>query len=85
MLRGDEILILLYRTLATAIFVSSIALYTGFLPGHWVYFDYTTLFQLPPAIWRPFTSFLITQPKLAIILDPYFGMFFVNHVVGCHD
>jgi len=62
----------LARTLATTIFVSSVAFYLGFLPGRWLFFHYQLLLKMPPQIWRLATGFLISQPKLGIILDPYF-------------
>jgi hypothetical protein len=33
-------------------------------------FVFTT--KVMPQIWRPLTAFLITKPKFAILLDPYF-------------
>ena len=61
------------RTSAAVIFVTSLAVYTGFLQPYYLYFHWATLVGLPPQIWRLVTSYLLTQPKLAIILDPYFG------------
>jgi Derlin-2/3 len=62
------------RTLATAILVSSIAIYTGLLSGWWFYFTEDRLLQFPPEIWRLATNFFLSGPKIGIILDPYFGM-----------
>lgn len=38
----------------------------------WFYFAPYQLLRIPPGIWRPFTSFFLSTPKLGIILDPYF-------------
>jgi Derlin-2/3 len=50
----------------------SIAVYTNLLSFYWVPFHYDFLLKLPPQVWRLFTSFLLTGPKLSIIFDPYF-------------
>lgn len=34
--------------------------------------DYIFTIRQVPQVWRLFTSFLITKPKFAILLDPYF-------------
>lgn len=60
------------RTFATAIVVTSIGCYMGLLPFGWFYFAPSELFRIPPGIWRPFTAFFLSTPKLGIILDPYF-------------
>ncbi|KAH8908873.1 hypothetical protein BR93DRAFT_936450 [Coniochaeta sp. PMI_546] len=60
------------RTLTTAIVVTSIGCYMGLLPFGWFYFAPYTLLRIPPGIWRPFTAFFLTTPKLGIVLDPYF-------------
>ena len=62
------------RNLATAIFVTSIAVYTGFLSTQWLYFAEGRLFRFPPEIWRFATNFFLSEPKLGVIMDPYFGM-----------
>jgi Derlin-2/3 len=62
------------RTLATAILVSSIAMYTGLLSSWWFYFTEDRLLRFPPEIWRLATNFFLSGPKIGIILDPYFGM-----------
>lgn len=61
------------RSLATAIFVTSIAAHFGLVPYLWLYFTEDRLFRLPPEIWRPVTSFLLSSPKFGIVMDPYFG------------
>jgi Derlin-2/3 len=41
--------------------------------GQYVFYKdaiFTT--KIFPQLWRPFTAFLITKPKFAILLDPYF-------------
>jgi hypothetical protein len=61
------------RTLATAILAVSVPAHFGLLPFQWLYFTEDTLFRLPPEIWRPVTSFLLSGPQLGIVMDPYFG------------
>jgi Derlin-2/3 len=34
--------------------------------------DYIFTTKIFPQLWRPLTAFLITKPKFAILLDPYF-------------
>jgi Derlin-2/3 len=36
------------------------------------YKDYIFTRKIFPQLWRPLTAFLITKPKFAILLDPYF-------------
>ncbi|TPX09674.1 uncharacterized protein E0L32_009147 [Thyridium curvatum] len=62
----------LARTLALGVFVSSVGVYTGLLSGSWFYHHYMLLFTVPPHLWRPVANFLISGPKLGVILDPYF-------------
>ena len=52
--------------------MTSVAMFTGVLPGRWLYFDERLLFKMPPEIWRLVTSFLITKPKFGLIMDTYF-------------
>jgi Derlin-2/3 len=41
--------------------------------SYYVFFiDYIFTIKQVPQVWRLFTSFLITKPKFAILLDPYF-------------
>ena len=63
------------RTLTTAIAITSVSVHLlGIMPYHWLYFTEDRLFRLPPEIWRPITSFLLSGPKLSILMDPYFSM-----------
>jgi Derlin-2/3 len=63
------------RTFATAIVVTSFSAHIlGLVPYAWIYFTEDRLFRLPPEIWRLVTTFLLSGPKLSIIMDPYFGM-----------
>ncbi|KAK4103810.1 hypothetical protein N658DRAFT_419975 [Parathielavia hyrcaniae] len=61
------------RTLATAIFVTSVSVYTSLLPVSWIYFSEDRLLRLPPEIWRLATAFFLSGPQIGIILDPYFA------------
>lgn len=63
------------RTISTAVFVTSVAVYSGILPGYWIFFHTAFIFKLVPELWRIPTSFLLTLPKLSILLDPYFRVF----------
>jgi hypothetical protein len=41
--------------------------------SQYVFFkDYIFTTKIFPQLWRPLTAFLITKPKFAILLDPYF-------------
>lgn len=63
----------LARTFATTILVTSLSTHVfGLLPFSWLLFHQSFLFQMPPQIWRLVTAFLISTPKLGIIMDPYF-------------
>jgi Derlin-2/3 len=62
------------RTLATAIVVMSIPVHFQMVSYVWFYFTEDTLLRFPPEIWRLATCFLLSGPKLGIIMDPYFGM-----------
>ena len=53
-------------------FVSSVAVYTGVIPGAWFYFDWHLLVQLPPGLFRLVTSFLLTGPQISVLFDTYF-------------
>ncbi|KAF2128330.1 hypothetical protein P153DRAFT_341906 [Dothidotthia symphoricarpi CBS 119687] len=58
---------------ALAVVVSALG-YGGIISlGHYIFatqFVFTV--KIVPQVWRVFTAFLITKPKFAILLDPYF-------------
>ncbi|KYK58706.1 hypothetical protein DCS_05723 [Drechmeria coniospora] len=60
------------RTAATAAFALSICIHLGLVPGWWFVWYPRYLWMIPPQIWRFITSFLITGPKMGLLLDPYF-------------
>ncbi|TLD23895.1 hypothetical protein PspLS_06861 [Pyricularia sp. CBS 133598] len=60
------------RNVATAVFIATLGVYFGPLPAAWVYWQPEHLVMIPPQIWRLATNFLLTGPKLGIVLDPYF-------------
>ncbi len=62
------------RTLATAIFVTSVLARVKLISGYWILFHESFLFAFPPQVWRLVTNFLIAGPGLGIIMDPYFSM-----------
>ncbi|KAK4113813.1 hypothetical protein N656DRAFT_750885 [Canariomyces notabilis] len=68
------------RTLATAILAVSVPAHFGLLPFQWLYFTEDTLFRLPPEIWRPVTSFLLSAPQLGIVMDPYFAFQYLKQL-----
>ncbi len=59
--------------MATGVVNTSVGVHMGLMPYAWFYFTADRLFRIPPEIWRPFTSFLLSSPQLGIILDPYFS------------
>lgn len=61
-----------YRTIAAGAFTLSILIYMEYLPAHYVTFYLPSFLRLPPQIWRIFTSFLITGPKISILFDTYY-------------
>ncbi|KAI1169332.1 Der1-like family protein [Nemania serpens] len=60
------------RTAATAVFLASVAVYTGMLSIDGFPFHYSMLLKFPPAIHRLVTSFLITSKDLGVLFDTYF-------------
>ncbi|KAI0525372.1 Der1-like family protein [Xylaria bambusicola] len=60
------------RTVATAVFVASVGVYTGMLSIYGFFFHYSMLLKFPPAIHRLVTSFLITSKDLGVLFDTYF-------------
>ncbi|PVH89198.1 hypothetical protein DL98DRAFT_508309 [Cadophora sp. DSE1049] len=60
------------RNLAAISFIFSLLLYTGVLDFTLFYLSLPALIQLPPELWRLFTSLLITGPGLSLIFDVYF-------------
>ncbi|OAL02589.1 DER1-domain-containing protein [Phaeosphaeriaceae sp. SRC1lsM3a] len=62
------------RTITALAVVVSAAGYGGLISlSQYVFFKpYVFTTKIVPQLWRPFTAFLITKPKFAILLDPYF-------------
>ncbi|TKA77237.1 hypothetical protein B0A49_00778 [Cryomyces minteri] len=60
------------RTLTAAVVLTSAAVYGGLLSGMRVVFYRPWILTLFPQLWRLVTPFLLTGPKLGMILDPYF-------------
>jgi Derlin-2/3 len=69
-----------FRSVATAVFVTSVAVYTGFLPSVWMYFHPSEVFKLFPEPWRLVTSYMLTLPNLSILLDPYFLYSYISQL-----
>ncbi|KAF3770666.1 DER1-domain-containing protein [Cryphonectria parasitica EP155] len=74
----------LTRFVTTAVLATSIGGHFGLIPVQWLYFDYYFIFKLPPQVWRPFTSFLLTGPKLGIVMDTYFVYQYLNQLETAH-
>jgi membrane associated rhomboid family serine protease len=64
----------LYRTITALAVVVSAAGYGGIISlGQYIFAtQYVFTANMFPQLWRIFTAFLITKPKFAILLDPYF-------------
>ncbi|KAI0024462.1 Der1-like family protein [Xylariomycetidae sp. FL0641] len=60
------------RTVATAVFVASVCVYTGMISYQPFIFHYSFLMKFPPALYRFVTSFLLTSPNLGVLFDTYF-------------
>ncbi|OLN84908.1 Derlin-2-like protein 1 [Colletotrichum chlorophyti] len=60
------------RTLATAVFVTSLSILLGITNGYWFIFAPQFLLKMPPQIWRIGTNFLMTGPQLGLLFDTYF-------------
>ncbi|KAF2811575.1 DER1-domain-containing protein [Mytilinidion resinicola] len=60
------------RTITAATVAVSALVYGGVLSVYPLLFASEYMWRLPPQIWRVVTAFLVTKPKLSIILDPYF-------------
>lgn len=50
----------------------------------WLYFHHTEIFKLPPELWRFVTSFLLTGPKLGIVMDTYFIFQYLTQLETTH-
>lgn len=50
----------------------------------WFYFHYLEIFKFPPEIWRFVTSFLLTGPKLGIVMDTYFIFQYLSQLETTH-
>ncbi|KAI5865650.1 Der1-like family protein [Durotheca rogersii] len=70
------------RTVATAVFLSSVGIYTGMLSSYPFFFHYSLLFTWPPAIYRLLTSFLLTGPNIAVLFDTYFVFTYMIQLEG---
>ncbi|KAI1776292.1 Der1-like family protein [Hypoxylon cercidicola] len=68
------------RTVATAVFVSSVGVYTGMLSSSPFFFHYSLLLKFPPALYRLVTSFLITGPDFGVLLDTYFVFTYLSQL-----
>ncbi|KAI1468555.1 Der1-like family-domain-containing protein [Daldinia caldariorum] len=60
------------RTVATAVFLCSVGVYTGMLNAEPFIFHYSRLIQFPPALYLIVTSFLLTGSGMSVLFDTYF-------------
>lgn len=61
------------RSITAAAVLLSVTVWSGLLsPYHIVFIRHKLLQLVFPQIWRLVTPFLLTGPKLGILLDPYF-------------
>ena len=59
--------------MTAAAVITSIIVWSGIVNPYYVVFLRRSIFKLwVPQLWRLITPFLVTGPKLGIILDPYF-------------
>ncbi|KAI0834653.1 Der1-like family protein [Hypoxylon sp. FL0890] len=68
------------RTVATAVFLCSVGVYTGMLSAAPFVFHYSLLFKWPPALYRLVTSFLLTSPNLGVLFDTYFVFTYLSQL-----
>ena len=55
--------------------IESCAVYSGLMSWKRILLHWPWVFKLPPEIFRPFTSFLLSSERLGIIFDPYMSKF----------
>jgi hypothetical protein len=71
----------LARTMTTAIVITSVSVYLlGWLSPFWIGFHEERLFRFPPEIWRLVTNFFVSEPKIGIIMDPWFVYDYLKQV-----
>ncbi|EPE02930.1 der1-like family protein [Ophiostoma piceae UAMH 11346] len=68
------------RTLAAGVFTISVLCYSGIVPFGWFHFEPQLLLRMPPQIWRLVTGFMMTSPKLSIVMDPYFLFSYLKQI-----
>ncbi|KAI2463769.1 Derlin [Annulohypoxylon bovei var. microspora] len=68
------------RTVATAVFLCSVGVYTGILSAEPFIFHYSLLFKFPPGLYRLVTSFLLTGSGMAVLFDTYFVFTYLSQL-----
>ncbi|KAK7959529.1 uncharacterized protein PG986_004383 [Apiospora aurea] len=68
------------RTVASAVFASSVGVYTHMLSSSPFYFHWRLLRAFPPGIHRVVTSFLLTGPGLSVLMDTYFVFTYLSQL-----
>ncbi|KAI1100147.1 Der1-like family-domain-containing protein [Jackrogersella minutella] len=68
------------RTVASAVFLCSVGVYTGMLNPDPFIFHYSLLFKFPPGLYRLVTSFLLTGSGLGVLFDTYFVFTYLSQL-----
>lgn len=53
-------------------FIESALVYGQILDGYWIVYDTSSLFKLPPQVWRLLSSFILTGGGFSFVFDLYF-------------
>ncbi|KAI0884340.1 Der1-like family-domain-containing protein [Annulohypoxylon maeteangense] len=70
------------RTVATAVFLCSVAFYTGMVSAEPFIFHYSLIFKYPPGLYRLVTSFLLTGSGMSVLFDTYFVFTYLSQLEG---
>ncbi|KAI1458503.1 Der1-like family-domain-containing protein [Annulohypoxylon moriforme] len=68
------------RTVATAVFLCSVGVYTGMISAEPFIFHYSLLFKFPPGLYRLVTSFLLTGSGMSVLFDTYFVFTYLSQL-----
>ncbi|KAH6892197.1 Der1-like family-domain-containing protein [Thelonectria olida] len=72
------------RTLTAATVTLSLGVHLGFIPVGLFVHHPSYLWSIPPQIWRPVTSFLITGGGLGLLFDSYFLYHYLSQLELSH-
>ncbi|KAF3064545.1 hypothetical protein GL218_02183 [Daldinia childiae] len=68
------------RSIATAVFLCSVGVYTGMLNIEPFIFHYSRLIRFPPTLYLIITSFLLTGSGMAVLFDTYFVFTYLSQL-----